>query len=165
MSRHRRDRRFPILIALFALLAVAVLAIDLAPAAAAMTRRPLTHATAHATPPTAQAPRPFRIDLADANDFVAQANFVQCVGASMQMMLNIMGDADRTTATQKRLQSLARTLSGPSRTGFQRKGASVRGWSDGLNSLDAVPYRLIGTDSIEEAMRLAASSTRETGQP
>ena len=62
----------------------------------------------------------------------------------MQMMLNIAGTQDdRTAATQRRLQGLARTLSGPARAGFERKGASVRGWSAGLNQLGggAVPSR------------------------
>ena len=39
-------------------------------------------------------------------------------------------------------------LSGPTREGFKRKGASVRGWTDGLNQLDAGPYRLVGTDTL-----------------
>jgi hypothetical protein len=109
--------------------------------------------------------RPFRVDLADGNDFVPQTNFVQCVGASMQMMLNIMGGADRSAKTQLRLQKLARALSGPTREGFERKGASVRGWTDALNTLDAGPYRLVGTDTIDEAMRVAAISIRDTGRP
>lgn len=113
----------------------------------------------------ADAAKPFRLDLADRNDFVAQTNFVQCVGASMQMMLNIMGESDRSARTQSRLQSLARNLSGPSRSGFQRKGASVRGWTDGLNQLDVGPYRLVGTDTLSEALRLAATSIRQTGRP
>ena len=87
----------------------------------------------------ADAAKPYRVDLADRNDFVAQVNFVQCVGASMQMMLNIMGRSDRTTRTQSRLQTIARDLSGPTRNGFRRQGASVRGWSAGLNLLDAGP--------------------------
>ena len=111
------------------------------------------------------AAKPYRIDLADPNDFVPQTNFVQCVGASMQMMLNIMGGDDRTVKTQLRLQKIARDLSGPTREGFERKGASVRGWTDGLNTLDAGPYRLVGTDTIDEALRVAARSIRETGRP
>jgi hypothetical protein len=111
------------------------------------------------------AARPYRLDLADANDFVAQKNFVQCVGASMQMMLNIMGANDHSTRTQARLQALARDLSGPTRAGFQRKGASVRGWTDGLNQLDAGPYRLVGTDTLADALRLAAKSISRTGRP
>ena len=113
----------------------------------------------------ADAAKPFRVDLADRNDFVPQVNFVQCVGASMQMMLNIMGDADRTTRTQGRLQDIARDLSGPTREGFRRQGASIRGWTAGLNLLDAGPYRIVGTDTLQEALRLAARSIRETGKP
>jgi hypothetical protein len=67
--------------------------------------------------------------------------------------------------TQARLQVLARNLSGPTRPGFKRSGASVRGWSAGLNQLDAGPYRLVGTDTLQEALRLAARSIRETGKP
>jgi hypothetical protein len=108
----------------------------------------------------------YRVDLARRGDFVAQTNFVQCVGASMQMMLNISAPSpDRTARTQLRLQVLARSLSGPTREGFDRKGASVRGWSAGLNELGAGPYRLVGATSLGEAMRLAAVSIRATGKP
>src|SRR5262245_17934418 len=107
----------------------------------------------------------YRLDLARPGDFVAQKNFVQCVGASMQMMLNIGGSDDRTAATQLRLQVLARSLSGPTRTGFQRKGASDRGWSAGLNQLGAGPYQLVGAADLDEAMRIAAYSIRLTGRP
>ena len=108
----------------------------------------------------------FGVDLAGGSDFVAQSNLVQCVGASMQMMLNIMGPGDdRSARTQSRLQVLARSLSGPTRTGFTRQGASVTGWTAGLNQLAAGPYRLVGAPSLDEALRLAAASIRETGKP
>jgi hypothetical protein len=112
------------------------------------------------------AAKPIRVDLARGTDFVAQKNFVQCVGASMQMMLNIMDTQDdRTARTQLRLQTIARNLSGPTRTGFTRQGASVRGWSAGLNQLGAGPYRLIGADTIQAALRSAARAISSTGKP
>lgn len=115
---------------------------------------------------TTAADRDFGLDLAGRRDFVAQSNFVQCVGASMQMMLNIMGLADdRTARTQSDLQKLARSLSGPTRDGFERQGASVRGWAGGLNRLDAGPYRLVGTDTLDEALWLAAKAIRVHGKP
>lgn len=128
---------------------------------------PPDHAMAAAT--KASATQPVRIDLAEPTDFVAQTNFVQCVGASIQMMLNIM-DArddrnDRSAGTQVRLQNLARELSGPTRAGFARQGASVRGWSGGLNKLGAGPYRLVGTDTVEQALHLAATAIATTGKP
>jgi hypothetical protein len=116
--------------------------------------------------PVVAADKGFKLDLASRGDYVAQTNFVQCVGASMQMMLNIIGAKDdRSARTQLRLQNLARDLSGPTREGFQRKGASVRGWAAGLNQLDAGPYRLVGTKTIDEALRLAAASIRQTNRP
>ena len=111
-------------------------------------------------------PTTFSVDLAGPSDFVAQKNLVQCVGASMQMMLNIIRPRDDHTApTQARLQAIARDLSGPTRPGFGRKGASVTGWTAGLNQLAAGPYRMVGAATPEEALRLAAVSIRETGRP
>jgi hypothetical protein len=156
MRRHRRDPLAALALGL-ALLATSVPGIAAAGRAGAITEGSAATPVAAATP--------FRLDLADGNDFVAQTTFVQCVGASMQTMLNIMGGNDRSARTQLSLQKLARSLSGPTRQGFERKGASVRGWTDGLNALDAGPYRLVGTDTIDEAMRLAAISIRETGRP
>ncbi len=108
----------------------------------------------------------FAIDVANKGDFVAQTNFVQCVGASMQMMINMIGRKDdRTAATQLKLQRLARALSGRRGDGRQRSGASVRGWSAGLNQLEAGPYKLVGTDTLEQAMRIAADAISHTGKP
>ena len=117
-------------------------------------------------PPPAAADSGYALDLAGKRDFVAQKNFVQCVGASMQMMLNIIGPSDdRTARTQLNLQRLARDLSGPTREGFSRQGASVRGWMAGLNQLEAGPYRLVGTETLDQALRLAAKAIRETNRP
>ena len=59
--------------------------------------------------PASAAEKGFAIDLAAKGDYVAQTNFVQCVGASMQMMLNIIRPSDdRSARTQRRLQNTAR---------------------------------------------------------
>jgi hypothetical protein len=106
------------------------------------------------------------VDVSDRADFVAQTNFVQCVGASMQMMLNMIEPGrDRTAATQRRLQNLARSWSGSRPDGNERQGASVRGWAAGLNILGAGPYRLQGESTIQEALRTAARAIAETGKP
>jgi hypothetical protein len=115
---------------------------------------------------TSKASAAFGVDLSSGSDFVAQSNLVQCVGASMQMMLNIMGPRDdRSARTQGRLQVLARSLSGPTRAGFTRQGASVLGWTAGLNQLDVGPYHVVGAATLDEALRLAASAIRGTGKP
>jgi hypothetical protein len=106
------------------------------------------------------------LDLATSQDYVTQANLVQCVGASMQMMINIAAPRDdRSATTQRRLQDLARSLSGPHPAGRERQGASVRGWTAGLNYLGYGPYRLVGEASLGEALRTAARSIRMTGRP
>jgi hypothetical protein len=116
--------------------------------------------------PASAADKGFALDLAAKGDYVAQTNFVQCVGASMQMMLNMVNPKnDRTAKTQLRLQNIARDLSGTRSDGRQRKGASVRGWSAGLNQLGAGPYRLVGAATLDEALRLAAASIRQTNRP
>ncbi len=45
--------------------------------------------------PVMAASRPIRVDLYAPGVFVSQTNLVQCVGASMQMMLNIIGPSRR----------------------------------------------------------------------
>jgi hypothetical protein len=116
--------------------------------------------------PASAADKGYSVDLAAKGDYVAQTNFVQCVGASMQMMMNIINPTnDRTARTQLRLQNIARDLSGTRSDGQKRKGASVRGWSAGLNQLGAGPYRLVGTDTLDQALRLAAASIRQTNRP
>ena len=42
---------------------------------------------------TAANKKPFTLDLGKRSDYVAQTNLVQCVGASMQMMLNMIEPA------------------------------------------------------------------------
>jgi hypothetical protein len=115
---------------------------------------------------TAATPKTFRLDLGARSDYVAQTNLVQCVGASMQMMINMSRPgADRSASTQLKLQKLARAWSGPSRTGRQRQGASVRGWAFGLRMVGAGPYRVVGLKTIQEAMLTAAKAMRKTGRP
>jgi hypothetical protein len=112
------------------------------------------------------ASKPFRLDLGARSDYVAQKNLVQCVGASMQMMLNmIRPGVDRTARTQLKLQKIARTWSPPRLDGGVRKGASVVGWATGLSLQGAGPYKVVGADSLDEAMLVAARAMRRTGRP
>jgi hypothetical protein len=106
------------------------------------------------------------MDVAARADFVPQANFVQCVGASMQMMLNMIEPGrDRSASTQQRLQRLARSWSGSRPDGRQRQGASVRGWAAGLNIEGAGPYKLVGEDTLQAALLTAARAIATTGKP
>lgn len=120
-----------------------------------------------AVAPAAADAAPYRLNLFRNGDFVAQKNLVQCVGASMQMMINMMAAGnDRTAATQLALQNMAREYSnrlGPVR--LDRRGASVRGWAAGLNHLGYGPYVVSGFETIDDSMRAAARAIRLTKRP
>jgi hypothetical protein len=76
-------------------------------------------------PSTAASPR-FSVELYERGDFVSQTNLVQCVGASMQMMLNMIGpENDRTRGDAASLFSCP-LLRDPTSAGSGRKGASAR---------------------------------------
>jgi hypothetical protein len=116
--------------------------------------------------PAAAAARPFTLDLGARRDFVAQTNNIQCVGASMQMMLNMLtSGADRSAATQLRLQKIARAWSPPRPDGRIRKGANVVGWATGLTLAGAGPYRVVGVATLDEALLVAARAMRTTNRP
>jgi hypothetical protein len=134
------------------------------------TAGPATAAPAVAAPParvTTAAAVPYRLDLGRRADFVAQTNLVQCVGASVQMMVNmIRRETDRTAATQRRYQQIARSWSGLRRPGGEeRRGASVWGWTSALILADAGPYRVVGATTIDQALLIAAQAMRTTGRP
>jgi len=108
----------------------------------------------------------YQLDLGRRTDYVGQTNLVQCVGASMQMMLNMIEPGvDRSATTQLKLQKLARKWSPPRLDGGIRKGASVIGWATGLSLQGAGPYKVVGVDSLDEAMLVAARAMRRTGRP
>ncbi len=117
-------------------------------------------------PAPVAAARVYTLDLGARADFVAQTNLVQCVGASMQMMINMMRPgADLTAATQGRLQKVARAWNGARPDGRQRQGASVVGWAVGLDLLGAGPYKVVGAWMVDEALLVAARAMRSTGKP
>jgi hypothetical protein len=131
-----------------------------APLASLRAARPIGQA------PSVPAGQRLSVNLASRSDYVAQTSFVRCVGASMQMMLNMIEPgADRSARTQRRLQRLARSLSGPVPDGFVRRGAGVRGWAAGLVAEHAGPYAVVGVDGLDEAMRTAATAIRTFHRP
>ena len=148
------------------LVAALALALILLPVPGAFAREPGTGDQPGAADSRPDAAKPFRLNLARRSDYVAQANFVQCVGASVQMMLNIIEPgADRTRRTQRELQELARSWSGTRPDGRVRQGAGVSGWAAALRISRAGAYRVVGADTLDGAMRIAATAIREYGKP
>jgi hypothetical protein len=124
----------------------------------------LTLLAGNARPATAA--QTYALNLYRQGDFVRQANLVQCVGTSMQMMINVLETSnDRTASTQLRLQTIARRYSDLISPRPGRRGASVWGWAAGLNELGYGPYHVAGYPTIDAALAAAARAIRFTGRP
>jgi hypothetical protein len=112
-------------------------------------------------PPTPPEHKPFAMNLARNADFVAQYTFEWCVGASLQMALNMATDQSRESrADQQRLWEMARD-----RSSSPFGGANPRGWVATLNELGIGPYVLVSLPTFDEAIRTAADAIRDTRRP
>jgi hypothetical protein len=137
----------------------------------APTPTPTPTATATASPPPAPTPtvapteaavdEPYAMNLAKRADFVAQYTFEWCVGASLQMALNMSTDQERTSRKdQGELWAMARD-----RSSSPFGGANPRGWTAALNDLGIGPYELVSLPTYEEALATAAEAIRATKRP
>jgi hypothetical protein len=106
-------------------------------------------------------PEPFAMNLYRRGDYVAQYTFEWCVGASLQMALNMATDDTRKSrADQELLWEMARD------TSFSPfGGANPRGWTATLNDLGIGPYELVSLPTYEEALTVAAEAIRATKRP
>jgi hypothetical protein len=122
---------------------------------------PIARPSPTASRDVAAAREPFAMNLAARSDFVAQYTFEWCVGASLQMALNMATDQTRTSrADQGRLWAMARD-----RSASPFGGANPRGWTAALNDLGVGPYRLVSLPSFDEALVTAAEALRATRRP
>jgi hypothetical protein len=121
---------------------------------------PAAIAKAKATPPAWDG----RYNLFRANAFVTQKTFKWCVAASVQMMVNIVRHrTDRSRGTQARMIAYAqRWDDGPY---GQEGGTDVSGWIAALRHYGAGRYRAVGATTAARALRIAATSMRQTGRP
>jgi hypothetical protein len=132
------------------------------------TRSARPSASAPAPSPTQRAPvddarerEPFSMNLYRRGDFVAQYTFEWCVGASLQMALNMATDGEHTSkADQQRLWEMARD-----RSFSPFGGANPRGWTATLNELGIGPYQLVSLPTFDEAIATAAAAIRATKRP
>jgi hypothetical protein len=94
-------------------------------------------------------------------DFVPQHTFEWCVGASIQMALNlVMADTRSTYEDQQALWEMARD-----RSTNAFNGANPRGWAATLNDIGIGPYELVSIPDYDEALRTAAAAIADTGRP
>jgi hypothetical protein len=117
----------------------------------------LPSASATPAPPR----KPFAMNLYRRGDYVAQYTFEWCVGASLQMALNMATPQNGTSrAQQEALWEMAQA-----RSSSPFGGANPRGWTAALNDLGIGPYVLVSIPDFDEALRVAASAIRETKRP
>ena len=110
---------------------------------------------------------PYRLNLYRNGDFVQQTNLVQCVGASMQMMINMIasknnrtaGAAARAPGARPQLQQQARPASArpARRIGARLGGRPQRGRASGRTRWSATPR------STTRCGRRRAPSERRSG--
>jgi hypothetical protein len=125
---------------------------------------PSATSTATPTPVPTQPPvkrKPFSMNLAQREDFVGQYTFEWCVGASLQMALNMATRQSRTTRRdQQRLWEMARD-----RSFSPFGGANPTGWVATLNELGIGPYQLVSLPTFDDAVTTAAAAIRATRRP
>jgi hypothetical protein len=124
------------------------------------TPAPTTTATPSPAGDTAAA-KPFSMNLYRPGDFVAQYTFEWCVGASLQMALNLATNQLHTSRPdQQALWEMARD-----RSASPFGGANPKGWVAVLNELGLGPYQLVSLPTFDEALVVAAKAMRETHRP
>ena len=106
----------------------------------------------------ADAPGSFSLDLAEDGDYVRQTNFVQCVGASVQMMLNIAEPgADRYTqdaAPPPGPGALAQWAESGRERAPGRRGHRLGGGAQPQRRTSRTPSS--DADTLQDAMQIAA---------
>ena len=103
----------------------------------------------------------FTINLYRTGDYVSQYTLEWCVGASLQMALNMTTDDVHTSrASQQHLWEMAQA-----RSDSPFGGANPRGWTAALNDLGIGPYVLVSIPDYGEALRVAAAAIRDTRRP
>jgi hypothetical protein len=114
-----------------------------------------------AAPDATAEPEPFAMNLYRNGDFVAQYTFEWCVGASLQMALNMSTDESHTSrADQQELWEMARD-----RSFSPFGGANPTGWTAVLNDIGIGPYVLVSIPTLDEALIVAAKAIRATDRP
>jgi len=141
---------------------------SLAPAASIATAAspsPAPGAPSAAIPSRVPSPAPprtrFALNLYRTGDYVAQYTFDWCVGASLQMALNMTTATNDTTRShQEQLWEMAQA-----RSSSPFGGANPVGWTAALNDLGIGPYVLVSIQDFDAALQVAARALRETKRP
>ena len=94
--------------------------------------------------------------------YVGQYNFVECVGASIQMMRNmVMDTSNHSSATQHTLWAVSHYLSKYKAD----NGADPYGWAATLGREGAGPYRIDAGATVLDTLQAAATAMTLSGRP
>lgn len=158
----------------FACAVTAIVVVLAGPTAAAAGVPGTASSGASAAPLDAPSGR-FSMNLYEKGDFVSQYTPYWCVGASMQMMLNVIGVTDDATrAAQVRYMRTARSSGAPLRqvdhgqtveNAGGLRGAGSLGWARGLVSLGAGGYVQHAMKGYGATLRTAVEAIRTTRRP
>ena len=117
-----------------------------------------------AAPGVVAAKSTFHMDLYRSGVFVTQYRWTWCVGASSQMMLNIIkGTSNTSLARQKTLVKYAMAHDGFPNS--NKGGSDATGWKHALNHYGAGGYSVVMSTSYSQAVERAAKRMRATGKP
>ena len=117
-----------------------------------------------AAPGVAAAKSTFHMDLYRTGVFVTQYRWTWCVGASSQMMLNIIqGTSNKALSRQKTLVKYAMAHDGFPNS--NKGGSDATGWAHALNHYGGGGYQVAMSTSYAQAVERAAKRMRSTGKP
>ncbi len=162
-----RDRRGRLLMTGWAIALVAALVVGpLASSAAGADPDPTPTPTETASPSPTPTPAPtaiaYRLSLLRSGDFTRQYTAYQCVGASLQIMRNIIRNPNnRHRYLQRRLWRIARTHSLYKADG----GADPFGWTTATALAGHGRYVLVAAPTMAQAVRAAAEGMAATHRP
>jgi hypothetical protein len=117
---------------------------------------------APSVPATPEPPAmPFAMNLYHANDWVPQYTLTWCVGASIQMMVNIAQPGqDRSKSTQSKY--MLKAQGGEKLTS---RGARAWGWAAALTELGIGDYEVAYAYTFDDALQTATRAMRLTRLP
>lgn len=108
--------------------------------------------------------RSFSMDAYRPGVFVSEETKTSCASAAIQIVVNLVGPrSDTTTTFQRRITSLAADLTTPDDS--SDGGWGPAGMAAAIAHLSGVPYELRIAPSRAAALRVAATSIRESGRP
>jgi hypothetical protein len=117
-----------------------------------------------AAPGVVAAKSSYHIDLYRSGVFVTQYRWTWCVGASSQMMLNIIqGKSNQSQSRQKKLVKYAMRHDGFANS--EKGGSDATGFANTLRHFGGGSYSVVKSTSYAQAVKRAAKRIRATNKP